>query len=159
MPEDEEACAACNGCACIVMVGEFINVLTRRAYPAAIHRVLRPRAGAGDRRSFPLIIRGRDDAIIRTRKFNLAALFIAARAAADASDCVGAEADADAVIAAAEAGEGPLLELNGLALGELHAFMARRRARQTAARCGGAGAQSGGLLVGEAAGARIIAQR
>ena len=158
MPEGEAACAACGGCACIVMVGEFVNVLTRRSYPAAIHRVLRPRAGAGARRSFPLLIRGRDDAIIATRKYNLAALFAAARAAADASGCAGAEPDADAVIAAAEAGEGPLLNLDGLALGELHAFMAQRRARQTAERCGGAGARSGargGLLVGEATAARI----
>ena len=181
MPESEPACASCDGCACIVMVGEFVNVLTRRVYPAAIHRVLRPRStvrrACGEPRrariSFPFLIRGRPAAVISTTKYNMAAMLSAAKmrlqlakdaeaAAAAAGDVPPASSaiddgtsktrspsmcvDAEAIIAAAEAGEGPLLHLKRLKLGELHSFMSARRARQTHDRS----REGKQLLVGEA---------
>ena len=181
MPESEPACASCDGCACIVMVGEFIHVLTRRVYPAAIHRVLRPRStvrsACGEPRrariSFPFLIRGRPAAVISTTKYNMAAMLSTAKmrlhhtkgaeaAAAAAGDVPPASSgiddgtskarspsmcvDAEAIIAAAEAGEGPLLHLKRLKLGELHSFMSARRARQTHDRS----REGMQLLVGEA---------
>jgi isopenicillin N synthase-like dioxygenase len=53
----------------IVFVGEFMQVLTKSAYKAAVHRVLRPSAESPeDRVSFPFLLRGRHQAILNTSR-------------------------------------------------------------------------------------------
>ena len=59
----------------IVFVGEFTQVLTRNAFPALVHRVIRPHlhqhASCAARTSIPFLIRGRLDATLNTRPYLL----------------------------------------------------------------------------------------
>ena len=128
----------------IVFVGEFMQVLTKSAFKAAVHRVLRPDSNSSDRYSFPFLLRGKHEAVLNTTQSAVQHPYVCSGGRqgtgfGGTTECGAVmwlpeegekPMEVEATITSAAVAGFPLLELDGMTVRELHGFMELRRRKQ-----------------------------